>query len=565
MRDCSGPNADYDYNYKVSVLDGQSLQVLQSLSLYSSAFPLDSIDFSLPPCYSTPNICVERKIFLFPATLPANPNGYWITYARCCRNATVSNIYSPLETGFTLSTFIPATNIINSSPTFNIAAPNLVCAGDSFNLNLSATDIDGDSLVYDFSEAYIGGNTNSPIPSNVLPADTAIIWLPNYDYQHPFGINTYTSLNSQTGNLKGFSTHIGQYVFAIKVKEYRNGILLGETRREMELNIINCTTYDTPPTFNFTLTNMRVGDTLYFSPNVSNYAMFSMTDFRGNSNVAEPLIYGEITGGVFDSTQFTNIATASNPASGPSPLNGSIIMTPSVLDANKLAKSYVHIWRTDSCFNSTSLSLLDSFYVRIIPCSNTTPPPIIAGLQALSNSEIFVEWQTFSATADFGYYMLERADPDYIWELLGVFPNSTTWAYLDTSAHNNDSIPYCYRIGVVSLCNEENTIHYSADSCTFYIQTKPEKRTASINCYPNPSQDGLIKLNMKDFEDTKVTVKVLDIYGKIVFEKYFEEKVQGDISLKLDDLSKTQEVYYIQVVSDEKKPKIASTILVMQK
>ena len=50
-------------------------------------------------------------------------------------------------------------NECNSSPTFNSSPPVALCLGDEINIDLSATDTDGDELVYELTTPLNGAMT----------------------------------------------------------------------------------------------------------------------------------------------------------------------------------------------------------------------------------------------------------------------------------------------------------------------------------------------------------------------------------------------------------------------
>src|SRR5690606_42125342 len=54
-----------------------------------------------------PTTCMRRQIFRFTVNLPPNPQGYYIVYHSCCRNAAINNIQTPGNIGVTYGTRIP--------------------------------------------------------------------------------------------------------------------------------------------------------------------------------------------------------------------------------------------------------------------------------------------------------------------------------------------------------------------------------------------------------------------------------------------------------------------------
>lgn len=186
------------------------------------------------------------------AKLPNTSEEFVFVIQRCCRSLNLSNIVNPPIDSLVGHTFFSvvlptAYGLMNSNPIIeNLPAP-LVCRNQSLNYSFGATDIDNDSLTYEFAPIYngagiTGSNYNDcdfphPIPPCPPPFDLTE-FLPPYTAQSPLGDNV--TLNPQTGQLEGTITELGTFALGIVIKEYRNGILIGETHREMHLNVIDC-------------------------------------------------------------------------------------------------------------------------------------------------------------------------------------------------------------------------------------------------------------------------------------------------------------------------------------
>lgn len=107
------------------------------------------------PCFVLPPdaMCVEEAIY---TEIIADPKPLMVIFLhtnRCCRNPGIINIEFPQDMGVTFTTQIPGTNLTsaaNSCPQFNSLPPVALCQGADFFFDHSATDIDGDSLVYWF-------------------------------------------------------------------------------------------------------------------------------------------------------------------------------------------------------------------------------------------------------------------------------------------------------------------------------------------------------------------------------------------------------------------------------
>ncbi len=195
------------------------------------------------PCLTTPpNICTEYAEYVATLTLPPVVGGYTISYQRCCRNSTISNISNPGSRGNTYTVKIPSMdNTCNSTPTFTTVPPIVLCLGDQLNVDASATDSNGDSLFYEFCDIYTGGSSGNPSPSTATPPPyTTIPFVAPATPNQPVPGSPALAINPQTGMITGVATTAGQYVVGICVSEYRNGQLLSVVRRDYQFNVTNC-------------------------------------------------------------------------------------------------------------------------------------------------------------------------------------------------------------------------------------------------------------------------------------------------------------------------------------
>ncbi len=240
-RDCSGNLVHLDNPAYITVFNSSNTLVASGyVALTSSSF--------LPPTYEGPcvgvapgNMCVQEGIYEFYVNLPPAIGGYIVSYQRCCRNATILNLNSPESKGATYSVRIPGTELVenNSGPTFNKTPPMYVCKSIPLALNFSATDPDGDTLVYSLDEP-IDGATQSLPAVHLPPPFVSIPYNSIYTASYPMSSNPTININPNTGFLNGSPDILGQWVVAVKVSEFRNGVQIGTHRREFQFNVVNC-------------------------------------------------------------------------------------------------------------------------------------------------------------------------------------------------------------------------------------------------------------------------------------------------------------------------------------
>jgi len=154
------------------------------------------------------------------------------------------------------NTFVP-----NSNPSFANLPPLFLCSTNTFSVNQAATDGDGDVLVYSMYTPY----NDAPAPT--FPNNTAFIppvtFIPNYSANSPFNSPApAVTLNSSTGLMTGVANTNGQFVFGVKVQEYRGGRLLSETVRDYQMNTVTCPPFIPPPPTPGANTPLCIGQTL---------------------------------------------------------------------------------------------------------------------------------------------------------------------------------------------------------------------------------------------------------------------------------------------------------------
>lgn len=178
--------------------------------------------------------------------LPRNTDGYIVSYQRCCRISGIVNISNSGSIGNTFSIRIPGTAVApgaetNSSPNFLVNDTAVVCRNSFFQYSFQATDADGDSLSYSFCEAFQGADQGNPAPGTAAPPPYAPIpYVLPYSGTRPMG--TGVTINPTTGLISGTAPGtIGQYVICVCVNEYRNGVLIGTTRKELHVQVNDCT------------------------------------------------------------------------------------------------------------------------------------------------------------------------------------------------------------------------------------------------------------------------------------------------------------------------------------
>ncbi len=214
---------------------------------------LDKIHYK---CLVPPkDVCVSEYVYTKTINIDPGKDGVILAFQRCCRNISINNIVSPESTGATYWIKIPGTNLVNknSSAAFKELPPNYLCTDAPLKFDHSAYDADGDSLVYELYQPYKGATYNLPRPNGQEPFGTSggyfkappfntIVWANGYSTSNQVSGDPKMEINRFTGELTLTPNLVGQYVIGIKVLEYRDGVLIGETLRDYQFNVRNCQT-----------------------------------------------------------------------------------------------------------------------------------------------------------------------------------------------------------------------------------------------------------------------------------------------------------------------------------
>ncbi len=257
-RDCQGGGSDFDSTGEpaptatITVYRDGVLAPFETVALLPPQ--VRSVDPDPGnPCLEVPGfICVEEGVYEFDLELPVADSSYQIVYQRCCRTATLNNLVNPAEVGATFAVEITpqAQQLCNDAPDFQNLPPVVFCVDNDFSFDLSALESDGDSLAYALCSPWDGGGTNTtpitdpsglaPDPDLPPPFPFVPFISPEFSADQPLGTAAQFDLDPVTGLLTGITSRQGQFVIGICVQEYRNGQLISEVRREIQINTTLC-------------------------------------------------------------------------------------------------------------------------------------------------------------------------------------------------------------------------------------------------------------------------------------------------------------------------------------
>lgn len=295
FRDCSGA-VNPDGFVSIRVQGTNTLQT--SLTLASITPYVVSLGDS---CYTPTGLCVEQWTFQGNVTLPNNPNGYYVVWDDCCRNSGIDNISAPGSAGSLFYTEFPDPAIIfmNSTPQFGpFPSDGYFCINHTLDIPTTVVDPDGDSLSFSLITPYSDGSAVQPFNN--------VAWAGGYSLANIVGNTTQApmSIDPVTGTITVHPEQAGVYVFSVLVEEFRGGIKIGETIRDVQYEALNCS-FDSPPVINLadsvsvyfgdsicvdmTVSDSDGSDTIYVEPTSVNFDLIG--NFQPPTQVGSDFVY----------------------------------------------------------------------------------------------------------------------------------------------------------------------------------------------------------------------------------------------------------------------------------
>jgi hypothetical protein len=160
-----------------------------------------------------------------------SPCEFDILWTDCCRSPMLQNLVNPGSTGYAIvGTFISTgLGSCNNSPVFTDPPVSYFCSGQDQQFALGAYDPDGDSLAYTLMTCYA---------DSVNTVNYAV----GYSALQPMGPTWNLSLDSLTGilTMQALPGNNVTAAVAVRVDEYRNGLLIGSIQRDMQFIASAC-------------------------------------------------------------------------------------------------------------------------------------------------------------------------------------------------------------------------------------------------------------------------------------------------------------------------------------
>jgi hypothetical protein len=540
-RECNG--ITYGTAENITVINHPTLTTI-TMNLHPGGNPNDITDGALdgktelsPHCYDSaqeihcnpapaiPNTgAVEEWYFTSDMSYPMgvyiagvpSAAGWIFSYTSCCRNPSV-NIVNGSSTSWCLRAVMYPFNGQNAFPCYDnspafaedpIAA---ICGSAPFTYNNNAYDLELDSLIYTWAPALNGSYT--------LPVTYAV----GYDYLNPF--QSTTDLNLFTGEVTSLPTANGAYVSCVKVTAYKDGIMIAEVFREIQLILLNCSNPNNNPIVSAPFYNPMTGmfdlfiDTVYAGDLVAfDFAALDM-DLLPNGNPST--LYFEA-----NSLDFGHLFTDSTAGCLQPPC--ATLVPPPPYSAMTGLSSHFH-WQTtcehadpyDIC-NGVGILHCFNFLVRDNACpangvSPVTvsimvmpkpiiPAPEITNLLVLPNGNVTFSWvNAIDTLSSFTmYYLYFSNDSTGPFTLLDSISSNLQTSYTH-NVSDGWSVPYYYYFRTKSSCD-----------CI----TAPGEIANNLNFLSTPPEGDLPKVQINWDQSNRVVRVQLPIDGEVSTEVF---------------------------------------------
>lgn len=368
---------------------------------------------------------------------------YTISFEDPNRNAGIVNIPNSVNVPF----YIESTLIINpflgsnSSPQLLNPPIDNGCTNTPYYHNPGAYDPDGDSL--SFSLITCRGYEGENIPGYHMP-----------------NASNYISINPTTGDLVWDSpTMVGEYNIAILVQEWRQGVLIGNIVRDMQISIIACD--NRPPVITAIDTCVTAGEEIdmIISATDPEGGTISLSGTSSCFQLPLPAIFPE--------------------ASGISPISAHFIWQTSCSHIS--VSPYAVFFKAKDNGPQVELSSYKTIYISIV-----APKP--ENLEAVSvGNNIHLSWDSYTCTNGQGFKVYRRngSNPfepgecetgmldDQGYYLIGTINNIYDTSFIDNGSvrplyHGNE---YCYRITAFFADGAESYV--SDEACTRLLNDAP--------------------------------------------------------------------------------------------
>ncbi len=186
----------------------------------------------------------QEHVFKGIVTLDLPCNDWRAVVCDHARNNDISTVQNAGKSSLCVSALINNVDApCNNSPYFKNRPNAFVCVNNNLCFNNVVVDDEGDELVFDLDKPKKcirsgGCYSNNYVDYNELTPLTYVS--SSLSHTDPFMFAPPIDLDPQSGNFCIQPTGIEKTVMAIRVREYRNGVLIGEVVRDIQVVVFQC-------------------------------------------------------------------------------------------------------------------------------------------------------------------------------------------------------------------------------------------------------------------------------------------------------------------------------------
>ena len=217
------------------------------------------VPYTNPDC-AIGDLCTIRVEYSHEITLDPNqfndPQGYTIVWERCCRNWSTKNLVNPGWNGMTYTLQFPpivdesGAPFVNSSPRLFPPLSDYACVNQLFYIDFAGTDDDGDEIIYSLAAPLDDKQANNTgivaLPPSSAPPHPIVDFATGYNVNNMIP-GTIPLTISESGFITVTPSEVGLYVFSVRAEEYRNGVKIGESRRDFQMLVVDGCNPPDPP------------------------------------------------------------------------------------------------------------------------------------------------------------------------------------------------------------------------------------------------------------------------------------------------------------------------------
>lgn len=265
-----------DPSATVSIFRKRDNVLMSSITLVLS--DESNVPYTQPEC-SKGELVTRKLVYTNLLTLSPDhfndPEGYFVVWERCCRNYSITNIFSGNpqlgQTAAGQTFYLEFPPVVKNGAPFHNSSPRLfpplsdfACPSKPYYVDFAGIDDDGDSLVYSITTP-LNTTTSDALPPVSPGPFPPVIWKSGFSLTNI--INGFPDLRiSKEGLLTATPRTLGLFVFAVKVDEYRAGEKIGESRRDFQMLVDDLCPQSEPPV----ITGKKLTDVDFaFSDNMS--------------------------------------------------------------------------------------------------------------------------------------------------------------------------------------------------------------------------------------------------------------------------------------------------------